>query len=273
MFDSAAKLGPAIAIPLVGILMLHVGWRWSFAASGLLSLGYFLVFYKTYREPADQILATPSWQGGESLGFLLRQRKVIGLVTGFFGYNYCFNFLVLWLPTYFGSLKLDAMHSILFSTIPWLVATATDLLVGGLWVDQMIRRGHDETRVRSGVLIGGTVVGLAIAGAMFTTNSVFALLWISISLGGLCAAAPVGWSIPSIISPRNSVGKVGGILNTGNQISGIVAPIITGYVVAFTHSFLYAFGVAALMLVTGIACYVFLLGRIEPFTTVEKLGQ
>jgi MFS family permease len=226
---------------------------------------YFVVFYSSYREPPEYPHGQALRYGGERLLFLMRRRKVIGLVTGFFGYNYCFNFLVLWLPTYFASLKLDAMHSILYSTIPWVFATATDLLIGGLWVDHLIRRGYEETKVRSGVLIGGTVVGLAIAGAMFTTNSAVAVTWISISLGGLCAAAPVGWSIPSLIAPRSSVGKVGGILNTGNQISGIVAPIVTGYVVGITHSFLYAFGVAALMLVAGIVAYVFLLGRIEPF--------
>lgn len=270
IFDSAAKFGPAIAVPLVGMLLIHFGWRWSFAVSGLLSFAYFLVFFFSYREPVDGPASAETRSGGEPLLFLLRQRKVIGLVTGFFGYNYCFNFLVLWLPTYFASLKLDAKHSILYSTIPWLFATATDLLVGGLWVDYLIRRSHDETKVRLGVLIGGTVVGLAIAGAMFTTNSVIAVTWISISLGGLCAAAPVGWSIPSLIAPRGSVGKVGGILNTGNQISGIVAPIVTGYVVQITHSFLYAFGVAALLLVAGIFAYIFLLGRIEPLDAFDN---
>jgi MFS-type transporter involved in bile tolerance (Atg22 family) len=105
---------------------------------------------------------------------------------------------------------------------------------------------------------------------MFTSNSALAVTWISISLGGLCAAAPVGWSIPSLIAPRGSVGRVGGILNTGNQISGIIAPIVTGYVVALTNSFLYAFGVAALLLVGGIFAYVFLLGRIEPFAPEER---
>jgi dipeptide/tripeptide permease len=63
--------------------------------------------------------------------------------------------------------------------------------------------------------------------------------------------------------PGNSVGKVGGILNTGNQIAGVVAPIITGYVVAITGSFLLAFAVAAVLLVAGIAAYIFLLGRID----------
>jgi ACS family D-galactonate transporter-like MFS transporter len=53
-------------------------------------------------------------------------------------------------------------------------------------------------------------------------------------------------------------------MNFGSQLSAIAAPIVTGYMVQFTHSFFWAFGVAAGFLVVGIAGYVFLLGRIEP---------
>jgi MFS family permease len=59
------------------------------------------------------------------------------------------------------------------------------------------------------------------------------------------------------------VGKVGGIVNFSNQISGISAPIITGYLVTAFHSYAWAFGVAAAYLLVGIAAYVFMLGKIE----------
>jgi MFS-type transporter involved in bile tolerance (Atg22 family) len=91
-----------------------------------------------------------------------------------------------------------------------------------------------------------------------------ALFWISVSIGGLAAAAPVGWSIPSLIAPRESVGRVGGILNFGNQLSAVAAPILTGYIVQATHSFAGAFLAAAVFLVVGIAGYVFLLGNMQP---------
>jgi ACS family D-galactonate transporter-like MFS transporter len=91
-----------------------------------------------------------------------------------------------------------------------------------------------------------------------------AIFWISISLGGLAAAAPVGWSIPSLIAPAGGVGRLGGILNFGNQLTAIAAPIVTGYIASITHSFSWAFAAATIFLLIGIAGYVFLLGRIEP---------
>jgi hypothetical protein len=57
---------------------------------------------------------------------------------------------------------------------------------------------------------------------------------------------------------------VGGIINFSNQISGIGASIITGYLVAARQSYAWALGVSAVYLLIGIAGYIFLLGRIEP---------
>lgn len=280
IFDAAGKFGPAIGVLFVGVLVLHFGWRFSFAATGLISFLYFVAFYLFYRDPKDDRHLTEAErryiaEGGAQphsdekspksapLGYLLQQRKVLGLVLGFFGYNYCFYLLLYWMPSYFSALHLDPLHSVLYTSVPWLVATATDLLVGGWLVDVLIRRGYRDTVVRQTVLIVGTAFGLAIAGAMSTNNAIIAMLWISIALGGLSAAAPVGWSVPSLIAPQDSVGKVGGILNFGNQIAGIGAPIVTGYLAGAANSFSSAFAVAAVILLLGIAAYIFLLGKIE----------
>lgn len=281
LFDGAAKFASAIGVPLIGAVLIGFGWRISFALTGVLSFLYFLVFYCLYRDPQDDPELTPQEleyiretrsgsqvHTGEAqsapLGYLLRQSKVLGLVAGFFAYNYCFYLFLTWLPSYFSALHLNLEHSILFTSVPWLFATATDVVLGGWLVDSLIKRGYDQSNVRKTVLIGGTILGLAVAGAMFTRSPVVATIWISISLGGLSAAAPVGWSLPSLIAPHDSVGKVGGILNFGNQLAGIIAPIATGYFAGPTNSFSRAFAAAAIILVLGILAYVLLLGRIEP---------
>jgi MFS-type transporter involved in bile tolerance (Atg22 family) len=158
---------------------------------------------------------------------------------------------------------LNLQQSVLYTAIPWLFATATDLLFGGWLVDTLIRRGHRESLIRQSVLVGGMLLGLGIAGVIFTRNPMVAVMWISISIGGLAASAPVAWSIPALIAPHNSVGKVGGIMNFGNQIAAISAPIATGYLTRGTNDFSKAFALTAIILLLGIAGYVFLLGGIE----------
>jgi ACS family D-galactonate transporter-like MFS transporter len=280
IFDAAAKLAPAIGMTLIGVLLLKFGWRWSFAITGLISLLYLALFWKIYRDPDDDPALTeterqyilddshlPPLHDGEpektSLGYLLRQRKVLGLAIGFGSYNYVFYLLLTWLPSYLSAaLHIDLLHSFLYTSVPWLFATFTDL-AAGFGCDALIQRGWDASRVRKTVLICGTTFGLGILGAAHAHTATEALVWISMSIGGLSAAAPIGWSIPSMIAPRGSVGTVGGIVNLSNQISGIAAPIITGYVVSATKSYAWAFGISAIYLFVGISSYILLLGKIE----------
>jgi ACS family D-galactonate transporter-like MFS transporter len=280
--DAAAKLSSAIGVPLIGLLLVYFGWRWSFAATGFISFLYFVLFYLIYRNPSEDRALSPQehdfiLQGGaqlegqakvrsgSSLGYLLRQRKVYGLALGWGAYNYTFFLLLTWLPSYLSvSLHMDLFHSVFYTSVPWLFATVTDLLIGGWLVDSLIQRGYDANRVRQTVLVAGTAFGLAIFGAASAHTPTAALIWISLALGGLAAAAPVAWTVPSLISPRESVGTLAGAVNLCGQIAAISAPIITGYIVSASHSFAAAFVTATIILLAGIAGYVFLLGRIEP---------
>lgn len=282
IFDSMAKFSSAIGVPVLGILLLHFGWRWSFAATGFVSILYFVLFYAFYRNPSEdkqlsdaerQFIAKGGAQPedlakaakGAPFWYLLRQRRVCGLALGFAGYNYTFYLLLTWLPSYFLAVQhVDLLHSVVYTSVPWLIATLTDLVVGGWLVDALIQRGWNPVRVRQVVLIGGTSLGLGILGTAYTQSAAGALFWISISIGGLSAASPVGWSIPSLIAPKESVGTVGGILNFSNQLAAIAAPIVTGYVVQATHSFAWAFVAATAILLISIAAYIFLLGGMEP---------
>jgi len=277
LFDSAAKFAPAVGVPLLGAVLIWAGWRWCFALTGIISLGYFLYFWRVYRDPGeDQALTAerPNLDEPEaafqvaasqpsSLLQLLSRRKVIGLTLGMGAYNYLFYLLLYWLPSYLKSaLGIDLLHSTLYTSVPWLFATAVDLVIGGWLVDFLIRRGRRPSRVRRAVLIVGTSFGMGILGAVRAHSPVQALAWISVSIGGLSAAAPVAWSAPSLIADRNDVGKVAGIINFAGQVSGIAASIITGYLVA-AHRYGWVFGVAAIYLAIGIAAYGLLLGKIE----------
>ena len=108
-----------------------------------------------------------------------------------------------------------------------------------------------------------TAFGLGIVGAAHAHTATRALLWISISIGGLSAASPIGWTVPSMIAPHGSTGRVGGIVNFSNQLSGIAAPILTGYIVQATASFTWAFVVSGAYLLLGLAGYAFLLGKLD----------
>ncbi len=276
MFDSTAKLANAVGVPLLGLLLLQFGWRWSFGFTALLSFAYLAVFALLYREPhrfsIRNIVRRVSGPGDFELMLappiplsrLLRERKVLGAAIGSGAYNYVFYLLLTWLPTYLAQTQhITLRQSFLFTGAPWLVAACCGLLIGGALVDLLIKRGFDANSVRRTVLIAGTCCGLGIAGAAFAHSIVSALIWITIAIGGLSAASPVLWSLPTLLVPNSSSGRVGGIMNFSNQISAIAAPIVTGWVVERTGSYLWAFVIPSVYILVGIAAYVTMLRRVE----------
>ncbi len=266
VFDAAAKLSVGLGTPMVGLIGLRWGLRANFGTTAVLSLVFAGVFARVYRDPARPAGPAPGHATGRavSLGSLLRQRKVWGLAIGSGAYNYCFYLLFAWLPVYLQTgVHLAARNAFLVTGIPWLVAAAVDFAVGGWLVDTLVRRGRNPDRVRRSVLIGGTVLGLLVAAPAYTHRPLAVVVCLSIALSGLAAAAPVIWSIPSLLAPSGGTGRLAAIVNQMNQVAAISAPIATGYILHARHSFAGAFLVAAGLLVVGIASYVFLLGRIE----------
>ncbi|MGN6315572.1 MFS transporter [Trinickia sp.] len=282
IFDAAAKFSNVIGVPLVAVVVVGMGWRWGFGVTALLSLAYFIAFFFIYRDPSQDAKlseaerryiveggATPEGTASASafsmLGYLLKKAKVWGLTIGFAAYGYSFYLFLTWLPGYLvQTMHMSILKSAGFAAIPWAVATVADLVVGGWLIDHLIARGRDETRVRKAVLVCGMVLGLAVFGATMTTNPVWAIVWISIALGGLASAAPVGWSLPSLIAPKGGVGTIGGIMNFVNNLMGVAAPVVTGFIVGATNSFANAFLIAGVILLIGIVSFVFVMGRIEP---------
>lgn len=290
IFDSAAKFSNVIGAPLVAFAVVNLGWRGAFWCMVALNFAYFVLYFVFYRDPSadprlssaehDYIRAgggaaegTASGGAGALLGYLLSTRKIWGLTIGFAAYGYVFALFLTWLPNYLvHELHMSILGSAEYTAIPWGIATITDLAIGGWLIDHLISRGHNETRVRKSVLVTGMLLGLAVFGAAFTERPAIAILWISIALAGLAAAAPVGWSIPSLIAPRGGAGTVGGIMNLVNNLMGAVAPVVTGFIVGVTGSFSGAFLVAGLALVIGIFAYVVLLGAIEPIPEPAAAG-
>src|ERR1700761_9028580 len=70
IFDGMAKFANAMGVPLLGLLLLRMGWRWSFAATGVVSLLYFWLFRQVYCEPHEDAKLTDA------------ERAVIGHGTG-----------------------------------------------------------------------------------------------------------------------------------------------------------------------------------------------
>ena len=111
VFNSSSSLGPALAPPLLTLLMAAFGWRRMFFIMGALGLFAALAWYVLYRDPRraglseDELL---SLRAGEQpsrgdVSFaqwlrLFRHRTTWGMVLGFAGALYLVWLYLTWLP-------------------------------------------------------------------------------------------------------------------------------------------------------------------------------
>lgn len=275
MFDAAAKLAIGLGTPILGLILLHFGMRANFAATALLSGLYAVLFARLYCDPASPPVTAAAAlpvATSVSLGIaaLLRERKVLAAAIGSGAYNYSFYLLLTWMPFYLQKgLNMTGRQSVLWSAIPWIAAAVVGFGVGGMLTDALVKRGYDSSKVRKSILIVGTGMGVFVLAPAFFQQPHLVLLCFSLSLSGLAAASPVLWTLPSLLVPPGSTGRVGAIMNQSNQIAAIIAPIATGYLTTWTHSFRTAFLVAGIILMIGVSSYVFLMGRIEPIPSAH----
>jgi len=282
LFDGTAKFSQVVGVPLIAGALVLMGWRGAFAMTAVLSFLFLIVFWVFYRDPSEDRHLSPveyhyivaggaapegRMQGNPlaMLGYLLRQRKVWGLSLGFACYGYSNSLFQSWLPSYLvQTMHMKIMEASGFTTIPWLIATIAQLIVGGWLVDRLVARGWNETKVRKTALLISMASGITMVGLLFTTDLFWALVWITITVSGITTASTIGWSFPSLVAPRGGGGTVGSIMNTANAAISSLSPIVTGFIVTVTGSFAYGFGVAAVVLLIGLGFYVFVMGPIEP---------
>jgi MFS family permease len=262
LIEAATKVGPALGTLLGGMMLARYGWRVLFLVLGLGSLVWLVPWLVWAPRPAN----SAAQQRAESPGVLeiALQRDAWGTFLGNACYTYSYYFLLTWLPSYLVEarhLTLEAMG--VWGSIPYFAAAAAALVCGWL-SDTWIRRGGTPTRVRKTFVGGGFLLSTVMVGAPLASDlhTSMALLCIGYVAFGILASNH--WAITQTLAGAGAAGTWTGMQNTIGNLSGIVAPIATGFIVKLTGSYLWAFVSPAILAVAGACSYVFLVREVAP---------
>ncbi|MBL8209057.1 MAG: MFS transporter [Bryobacterales bacterium] len=261
LYMAGTKAGPAIGAPLAAWLISYYGWRYMFMILGfgcLLWLIPWLTLVKNNDRELEANFVRQTNSKPISFAKLFSTRLMWGIIIGTFCYNYFVYFCMTWLPAYFAEsrgLSLQKSGAFTGFSFGGMAIMAT---LAGFAADRMIARGADSVKTRKGFTIAGLLVASTeIIGAFAPSNDV-ALLFAIVSLTGLGLATANYWALTQTLMPGAAIGRIAGVQNMASNLSGIVAPIITGFLRDATGSYntpIYAVGV---ILLIGVASYVFM---------------
>ncbi|WOH35744.1 MFS transporter [Thalassotalea fonticola] len=275
---SGSKFGPAIGAIVAGVLLESYGWQMLFILCGLVPLIWVLPWWSLYKKQEqlelknqaseNKLTAQSDTQTGTktrraSLTKLLQNKKIQGIFLGYFCYGYVWFLYISWLPSYL----YDELGFSIKETGWWAGfaygSLAIVVIVAGYLSDVFIRRGHCPTKVRKSFVIAGFLTGSLIIPVPFIENAQYAMYLVIITISGMGLATANTWAISQTIAPRGSIGTVAGIQNFAATFGGFFAPIITGYFIEVSGSYMSAFVLAGILMLLGIFSYVFLIGKIE----------
>lgn len=258
VFMSGSKFGPAIGAVAAAWLIEHYGWQAMFVIMGVAALVWLIPWLLFVKPDVSAIQKVAASEPAVPMGRLLRSPVLWGTVIGTFCYMYFVYFCLTWMPAYFNEARrLSLASSSLFTTFGF-AGMATVSILGGWAADLLIRRGHGAVKVRKAFTIAGFLLATTILIGARASSLNMALLFSVLSLSGLGLATANYWALTQTLIPGSSIGRIVGIQNFAASSAGIVAPILTGWLVDTTKSFDAPIKTIAVFIALGVGAYLVL---------------
>ncbi|MFR9802203.1 MFS transporter [Pseudonocardia sp. RS010] len=217
------------------------GWRVMFLLEGIpaVLLAFVVWFFLTDRPSAASWMPQPervaleralaaegrevSEAGPGSVLGALRSPRVLALSWVYFGVVYGLYALGFFLPTIVKGFA--AQYGTRFTTVQQGLITAIPYVVGLVAMIVWTRRSANPTvRVAVPALVGG----LAIPVALYLANPWLAIVAVTICACGVLAALPGFWSLPTAYLTGAAAAAGIALINSLGNLSGFVAPYVTG---------------------------------------------
>lgn len=267
--QAGTQLGPAIGAPLVAMLIAATSWQTSFYVTGAVGLLWVVIWVslvstleRTRWLPeaerkkilAERHVTQTVAADAPACGYrgLLRSPAMWGLALSQGCAVYSLYLYLSWLPNYLQTVRhVSMVHSGIFTAIPFLVGAVVIVVVN--WIGD-VTLSADAARVgkRRNVVVVCLVLTAAGIAIPFTDSlgMVVFLTILPVSFSNTATATNAALTSDLLHSPADA-GRAFAFLVLGGNVFGLLAPIVTGYIVAATGSFASAFVLAGVLALIG----------------------
>ncbi len=254
---AGAPIGGAVS-PLVFSWLMHLfHWRRAFWVAGFATAIVALVWWWYARdrppgaEPAP--LAAPSrpptpWRA------LLANRALLLVAFAYFTVGYFAYIFFYWIYYYFGAVRhMGFASSARYTTILFLTMAAM-MPLGGWMSDRLTSAWGPGIGRRAVPLAGLVLCGALLLAGTVTSGTAATVAAMSLAIGFAAFTEGPFWAFVTEIG-GDHVGAAGGILNTGANVGGFFAPVLTPWIASWAG---WSWGLysGSLMVFAGaLACY------------------
>jgi MFS family permease len=271
LFNGGSVAGPAIGAVVVGWLVSTFNWRTAFVSLGVFGFVWLLAWLFVYGSPErvswlskperDKILRERNGSGAgpivtaapqSTLAHIMSHPCIYGLMLSQACIVYNAYLFLTWMPTYLQTtLHLSALDTGLFTAIPYAVTVVLGTFIA--WISDRVLK-PDALRVggRRFFVVALMILGLLILVLPSVRDATSLMILMSLVLTASNTASGVNLTMVNDLSenPRDAA-RVMSLAVFGGNVCGLLAPIVTGYVVNATGGFEWAFRIAAMLLIGG----------------------
>ena len=271
VWSAGSFVGPALGAVVTASIASAMGWRAAFIILGALGFIWLICNLVWLDRPEKvtwlsdeerkKILSERSAGSPDAIGTqgnpgvvweLLKSPSQWGAMIAQASGIYTLYLLLFWMPSYLQDTKhLSILKTGIYTAIPWAIAVPVSIVIG-LFSDRMLKNDTLLAGGRRAIVIACLLLSAVIAFVPFTDDTAMIIALFAVSLSGINATISLNLSlVTDLVHRASDVGKAISLTILSGNVCGLLAPIITGYVVAGLGVYDWALWIACILLVIG----------------------
>jgi MFS family permease len=223
-------LGPAAGTLAGGLMVAHWGWRAMFVVFGLVTLTWILPWMSLVRTLS--VAAEEAHESRVPVAAVISKWPVWSMSIVHSLGNYCFYFLLAWLPLFLVQSRGFSITEMTFLATLGYATQGACAFVFGHFSDWWTRSGRSEAAIRRGMMVASqTLAAGAILGLAFAHGALPIAILLCLAGAASASLSLNLYAVAQMFAGRRAAGTWIGVQNAFGNLSGIFGPIITGIIV------------------------------------------
>jgi ACS family glucarate transporter-like MFS transporter len=274
---SGSRIGAALGLPLVAILIESFGWRHTFLIFGVVGVVFGLIWFFLFKDkPEDSKLISETekeyiiknrQQGSlkkEILPFstILKSPNMWLAMVQYICSNFTFYFTLTWMYPYIKEkFMLGSVEAGMYAAVP-LIAGACGNWISGILVDFIYSKGKLKMSRQLPAIIGFILAAVGMILVTQANSPLLSVIFMSLAVLGADMTLSPSWAFCIDIGKENA-GAVSGTMNMAGNLGAFVTIIAYPYLFQWTGSNEPFFYICAALSVIAIAAWWFMKPEVE----------